>query len=87
MMGFEAFKKTKQYQQGKPIAGYTPVQRFFPAYALAWMINIRPEALATQVKTDVHSPARFRVIGPLTNMPVFYQAFNITQGDALWRSP
>jgi putative endopeptidase len=87
MMGFEAFKKTKQYQQGKPIAGYTPVQRFFLAYALAWMINIRPEALATQVKTDVHSPARFRVIGPLTNMPEFYQAFNITQGDALWRNP
>jgi putative endopeptidase len=87
MMGFEAFKKTKQYQQGKPIAGYTPVQRFFLAYALAWMINIRPEALATQVKTDVHSPARFRVIGPLTIMPEFYQAFNITQGDALWRSP
>ncbi len=87
MMGYEAFKKTKQFKEGKTIGGYTPQQRFFLAYALAWMINIRPEALATQVKTDVHSPARFRVIGPLSNMPEFYEAFNIKEGDAMYRSP
>lgn len=87
MMGYEAFKKTKQYKEGKSIGGYSPQQRFFLAYALTWMINIRPEALATQVKTDVHSPARFRVIGPLSNMPEFYEAFNIKEGDAMYRSP
>lgn len=87
MMGYEAFKKTNQFNEGKSIGGYTPQQRFFLAYALAWMINIRPEALATQVKTDVHSPARFRVIGPLSNMPEFYEAFNIKESDAMYRSP
>lgn len=87
MMGYEAFKKTVQFKEGKKIGGYTPQQRFFLAYALAWMINIRPEALATQVKTDVHSPARFRVIGPLSNMPEFYEAFNVKEGDAMYRSP
>lgn len=87
MMGYEAFKKTNQFKEGKTIGGYTPQQRFFLAYALAWMINIRPEALATQVKTDVHSPARFRVIGPLSNMTEFYEAFNIKESDAMYRSP
>jgi len=85
MMGYEAFKKTKQYREGKSIAGLTPDQRFFLAYALAWMINLRPESLANQVKTDVHAPAKFRVIGPLSNMPEFYAAFNVGPGDFMWR--
>ena len=59
--------------------------RFFLGYALAWMINDRPEALASQVKSDVHSPAKFRVIGPLVNMPEFFTTFNIKEGDPLWK--
>jgi putative endopeptidase len=86
MMGYEAFKKTKQYQEKQMIAGLSPDQRFFLGYALAWMINDRPEALATQVKSDVHSPAKFRVIGPLSNMPEFHQTFAIKEGDAMWRA-
>lgn len=86
MMGYEAFKKTKQYKEGRSIAGLTPDKRFFLGYALAWMINMRPESLANQVKSDVHSPAKFRVIGPLCNMPEFYSAFNIKEGDFMWRS-
>ena len=85
-MGYEAFKKTKQYQEKQMIAGLTPDQRFFLGYALAWMINDRPEALASQVKSDVHSPAKFRVIGPLANMPEFHATFNIKEGDFMWRS-
>ncbi len=85
MMGYEAFKKTNQYKEGKKMAGLTPDERFFLAYALAWMINIRPESLANQVKTDVHSPAKYRVIGPLSNMPEFYATFGIKEGDFMWR--
>jgi len=86
MMGYEAFKKTKQYQDKQIISGLNPDQRFFLGYALAWMINDRPEALASQVKSDVHSPAKFRVIGPLVNMPEFFTTFNIKEGDPLWKS-
>jgi putative endopeptidase len=50
------------------------------------MINDRPEALASQVKSDVHSPAKFRVIGPLANMPEFYATFGVKEGDFMWRS-
>jgi putative endopeptidase len=86
VMGLEAFKKTKQFTSNENIAGLTPVQRYFLGYALAWMVNTRPEALANQVKSDVHSPAKWRVIGPLSNMPEFYKAFGVIKGDKMWRS-
>jgi putative endopeptidase len=85
MMGYEAFKKTDQYMKQEMIGGLNPEKRFFLGYALAWMINMRPEAIATQVKSNEHSPAKFRVIGPLTDMPEFYEAFGIKKGDAMWR--
>lgn len=85
MMGYQAFQKTDQYKEGKKIAGLTPDQRFFLGYALAWMIHERPEAIANQVRSDVHSPAKFRVNGPLSDMPQFYKAFDVQKGDAMWR--
>ena len=86
IMGFEAFKKTKQYKDNEIIAGLNPSQRFFLGYALAWMVNMRPEAIATQIKSNEHAPAKWRVIGPLSNMPEFYSTFGIKKGDAMWRS-
>jgi putative endopeptidase len=85
VMGYEAFRKTSQYKNKEIIAGLNPDQRFFLGYALAWMINDRPEAIANQVKSNEHSPAKFRVLGPLSNMPEFYEAFGVKKGDALWR--
>lgn len=86
IMGYEAFKKTAQFKNKEKIAGLNPDQRFFLGYGLAWMINERPEAIANQVRSNEHSPARFRVIGPLSNMPEFYATFGIKQGDAMWRA-
>jgi putative endopeptidase len=86
VMGYQAFKNTKQYLSQEKIAGLTPDQRFFLGYAYAWMINQRPEYVANQVRSDEHSPAKFRVLGPLTNMPEFYATFGIKQGDAMWRA-
>jgi putative endopeptidase len=86
MMGYEAFRKTRQYKDNEIIAGLKPDQRFFLGYALAWMVNERPEAVANQVRSDEHSPAKFRVIGPLTNMPEFYATFGIKPGDKMWRA-
>ena len=84
IMAFEAFKKTDQYKNKVVIAGVNPTQRFFLGYALAWLVNERPEAIANQVKSNEHSPAKFRVNGPLSNMPEFYEAFNIKAGDPMW---
>ncbi|HTP80093.1 MAG TPA: M13 family metallopeptidase [Bacteroidota bacterium] len=85
MMGFEAFKKTRQYRSRQIIGGLTPEQRYFLGYALGWMMNYRPEAVASQVRSDEHSPAKFRVIGPVTDMPEFFEAFGIKPGDPMWR--
>jgi putative endopeptidase len=84
IMAYEAFKKTDQFKNNIIIAGLNPTQRFFLGYALAWMVNERPESVASQVKSNEHSPAKFRVNGPLANMPEFYQAFGVKQGSAMW---
>ena len=85
MMGYEAFQKTSQYKDHEIIASLNPDQRFFLGYALAWMINERPESIANQVRSNEHSPAKFRVIGPLADMPEFYRAFGVKEGDGMWR--
>lgn len=85
VMGYEAFKKTKQGQSTEKINGYTADQRYFLAYAYAWMVNRTDESLAKQIMSDVHSPAEFRINGPLSNIDEFYNAFNIQKGDAMYR--
>jgi len=83
-IGLDAFKKTEQYKNNVIIGGYTPLQRYFLGHAQAWMVHYRPEALATRVKSDEHSPARYRVIGPLQDCNAFYEAFDVKEGDGMW---
>jgi putative endopeptidase len=85
-VSFNAFKNTDEYKKGEKIDDFTPTQRFFLGYAQVWAENIRPEALKLRLKTDVHSPARFRVMGPLMNLPEFFQAFDVKPGDPM-RNP
>jgi putative endopeptidase len=85
VMGYEAFKKTKQGKNNEMINGLTADQRYFLAYGYAWMVNRRPENLARQIMSDVHSPSEFRVNGAVVNIDEFYKAFNIQKGDKLWR--
>ncbi|HWZ02408.1 MAG TPA: M13 family metallopeptidase [Mucilaginibacter sp.] len=87
VLGIDAFKKTKQYKEGKKINGFTPMQRFFLGYALSWLSHQRDEVLANQILTDVHAPAFLRVNGPLSDVPEFYQAFHIKKGDKMWVDP
>jgi len=75
-IAYLAFEKS---MQGKPrpplIDGLSPEQRFFLSYAQSWHENVRPELLRAGLVTDPHSPARFRVLGPISNLPEFYQSF------------
>ena len=85
VMGYEAFKKTAQYKNNQKISNLTPDQRFFLAYGYAWMVNSKDEALASQIMTDVHAPAQFRINGPLSNIPEFYKAFNVKPGNKMYQ--
>lgn len=81
-----AFQKS---MQGKPrpanIDGFTSEQRFFLGWAQVWGRKQTPEAMRQQILTDPHPLGRFRVNGPLSNMPQFAEAFNCKLGDAMVR--
>lgn len=62
---------------------YTPEQQFFLAFGQIWCENQRPESEVLQVRTDPHSPARFRVNGVLQNMPEFQGAFACKAGQPM----
>lgn len=86
-MAYYAFKKSLE---GKPapakIDGFTAEQRFFISWAQAWRNEMLPESRRNQIMTDPHSPGEFRANGPISNMPEFYAAFNVKQGNKLYKA-
>jgi putative endopeptidase len=67
------------------IAGFTPEQRFFISVAQIWRENTRPAYARQLAITDPHSPGRWRIDGPLSDMPEFAQAFGCHAGDPMVR--
>ncbi|MGK0365563.1 MAG: putative endopeptidase [Saprospiraceae bacterium] len=67
------------------IEDFTPEQRYFINWATIWRIKYRDEELKTRIKTDPHSPGMFRALGPVSNMTEFYAAFDVKEGDAMYR--
>ena len=76
-------------QNGRPgsLDGFTPEQRFFMSWATVWRTKQRDEYLRNQVKTDPHTPGRWRATEPLKNVDAFYEAFNIVEGDSMYVAP
>lgn len=85
-IAYDAFKMTEQGQDTTKINGLTPDQRFCYSIARIWRVKTRDEFLRTYVNTNSHSPAMWRVNGPLMNFDPFYQAFNIQPGDKNYKS-
>jgi putative endopeptidase len=67
------------------IDGFTQEQRFFLAWAQIWRGLSTQQAQLNQIKSDAHSPGRWRVNGPLSNMPEFAKAWGCKEGDAMVR--
>lgn len=84
-ISYEAFKRTEQGKSNEKIDGLTPDQRFFIGWAQGWRANTRDEELAQRIVTDPHSPTKYRANGPLSNMPEFYAAFGVKEGDPMFR--
>ena len=72
-------------ERNKKIDGFTPEQRFFLSFAAIWRSKIRDEDQKLRIKTDPHSPAQYRVNGPLSDSPEFQKAFNIPDGSPMVR--
>jgi len=83
-VAYEAFKLATAGKKLAPVDGFTPDQRFFIAFAQGWRTNQRPEHLRLGVTSDVHSPVRWRVIGPVANFPEFRAAFGCQEPADSW---
>ncbi|CAF0852633.1 unnamed protein product [Didymodactylos carnosus] len=86
VIAYNAFKLTKQGQENNvTIDNFTPDQRFFLSYAQIWRGKMTDALLLSLLKKDPHAPANCRVNGPLSNLPAFYQTFNVTSHDDMYR--
>ena len=86
-MAHEAYLISLKGQPAPVIDGLSGDQRFFLAWAQAWREKDRDGFLRELVLSDVHSPSRFRVNGPLPNIDAWYSAFDVKPGDKLYIAP
>jgi putative endopeptidase len=84
-VAYAAMEKAYANESRKPVDGFTPEQRFFLAWAQIWRGLSNDKAQLNQIKTDAHSPGKWRVDGPLSNMPEFKVAWGCKDGDPMVR--
>jgi endothelin-converting enzyme/putative endopeptidase len=86
-LSFASFERAEKDHPSTPsLGGFTPEQQFFLGFAQSWCSNYREEALRLLVATNPHSPPKFRVDGPLSNLPEFATAFACKPGTSMVRS-
>ena len=86
-IAYKAYQLSLKGKEAPVIDGYTGDQRFFIGYAQIWRDKMREEAMLERIKVDPHSPAEYRCNGTLVNVPEFYAAFGIKEGDKLYAPP
>ena len=88
-IAFEALQRrlARDPVRRKQLDGLSPEQRFFVSYAQIWRETARPEDARRLLTLDEHAPAKYRVIGAVTNSSAFFEAFGIREGSAMWRPP
>ncbi|BFM12915.1 M13 family peptidase [Simiduia litorea] len=83
----KAYLLSLQGKAAPVIDKLTGEQRFFMGWAQVWARKYRDEELSQRLVTDPHSPSEFRTNGIVRNMPAFYDAFGVKEGDALYLAP
>ncbi len=86
-IAYRAYKNSLKGKEAPVIDGLTGDERFFMGYAQIWRGKRTEEGLRKRVTTDPHSPGHFRAIGSLSNMPEFYEAFGVKEGDKMYIAP
>ncbi len=80
-----AYRDTLKNNATIDIDGFSPLQRFYISYANVWADNIRDEEIQLRTKTDPHSLGKLRTNATLRNIDEFFEAFEIKEGDPMWR--
>ena len=83
-----AYTAMENAMAGKPVKlidGFTPAQRFYLSYGAIWAQNITDEEKARLTNMDVHSLAKNRVNVSVRNFQTFFDAFDIHEGDPMFR--
>ncbi|WP_105167320.1 M13 family metallopeptidase [Pseudoalteromonas sp. T1lg23B] len=86
-VAYKAYQISLGDTKAPVIDGYTGEQRFFMGWSQIWRRKYREEELRNRLVTDSHSPSHYRVIGVLPNMPEFYKAFDVKEGDKMYLAP
>ena len=84
-IAFMAWKKSQEGKKQELLDGFTPEQQFFIAWGQFRGDAIRIEQQRVMVQSDPHPTAKYRVNGPLTNMPEFQQAFSCKDDSPMVR--
>jgi putative endopeptidase len=83
-IAYEAYLISLDGAEAPVIDGLTGVQRFFLSWAQAWQLKIRDEEAVRLLSIDPHSPNEFRCNQIVRNIDEFYEAFDVSESDALW---
>ena len=86
-IAYKAYKLALKGATAPVIDGLTGDQRFFLSWAQAWRGKNRPEEVRRRIATDPHSPDEFRCNQIVRNLAPFYEAFEVTESDAMWLEP
>lgn len=84
-MAYKAYQLSLKGREAPVISGFTGDQRFFIGWAQVWRRKYRDNELRRRLVTDAHSPSEYRTNGIVANMPEFYAAFDVQEGDDLYR--
>ncbi len=84
-MALGAYRKSLAGKTPAVVDGFTAEQRFFLGYAVSRCENATDDYSRILVDTDPHSPGKFRLIGAVSNMPEFWQAFSCKPGQPMVR--
>jgi putative endopeptidase len=84
-VAYRAYLRSLGGAEAPVIDGYTGPQRFFLGYGQAWRTKWREGLMREVVLTDPHAPSEFRTNGVVSNLDEFYAAFDVKEGDKLWR--
>ncbi|MFM7035736.1 MAG: M13 family metallopeptidase [Planctomycetia bacterium] len=84
-VAYKAFQLAKGGKEPEKVQGWTSNQLFFVGWSRVWQRKYRDDELIRRLLTDPHSPSRYRANGPVSNLDAFYDAFEVKEGDALWK--